>query len=156
MLNEYKPYFSNYTNNRAGAFQWFTLTTKYPLHLFDRKTYFCSAWSRLKLNIKIGLHTTNHHHPPHKLLVARRRLSPYDVVARLHLRAPMDLWQNSTPFHGAAAFAMTKIDEFRRRPSWTLSTLVLFLIYWPNKTRYLCTKVGKGWKYQPSSEGGAR
>ena len=29
---------------------------------------FCSAWLRLKLNTKIGLHTTTHHHPPHKLL----------------------------------------------------------------------------------------
>ena len=32
---------------------------------------FCSAWPRLKLNTKIGLHTTTHHPPPpppHKLL----------------------------------------------------------------------------------------
>ena len=29
--------------------------------------FYCSAWPRLKLNTKIGLHTT-HHPPPHKLL----------------------------------------------------------------------------------------
>ena len=30
---------------------------------------FCSAWLRLKMNTKIGLHTTHHHPPsPHKLL----------------------------------------------------------------------------------------
>ena len=32
---------------------------------------YCSAWPRLKLNTKIGLHTTHHHPPPpppHKLL----------------------------------------------------------------------------------------
>ena len=30
--------------------------------------FFCSTWPRLKLNTKIGLHTTTHHPPPHKLL----------------------------------------------------------------------------------------
>ena len=37
----------------------------------EGKMFCCSAWLRLKLNIKIGLHTTatlHHHHPPHKLL----------------------------------------------------------------------------------------
>ena len=29
---------------------------------------------------------------------------------------PMDLWQNSTPFLGAASFCMTKIGDFRRQP----------------------------------------
>ena len=31
------------------------------------KYKYCSDWPRLKLNIKIGLHTTTQH-PPHKLL----------------------------------------------------------------------------------------
>ena len=28
---------------------------------------------------------------------------------------PMEPWRNSTPFFGAAAFCMTKIDRFRAR-----------------------------------------
>ena len=27
---------------------------------------------------------------------------------------PMDFWGNSSPFFGAAAFCMTKIDDFRK------------------------------------------
>ena len=34
------------------------------------------------------------------------------TLARLHLMAPMDLWQNSIPFFGAAALCATKIDNF--------------------------------------------
>ena len=44
--------------------------------------------------------------------VARRRQTSYNV-ARLRLMSPMDLWRNSTPFFGAAAFCTTKIDNFR-------------------------------------------
>jgi len=56
--------------------------------------------------------------------IAQRRTSSYDV-ATLHLMAPMDFWRNSTPFFGAAVLCATKIVDFRRRPSWLLSTLVL-------------------------------
>ena len=41
--------------------------------------------------------------------------SAYDK-AKLHLRTPMDFGGNSTPFSGAAAFCLTKIGDFRRRP----------------------------------------
>ena len=34
-------------------------------NIYDCRIIFCSAWPSLKLNSKIGLHTT---HPPHKLL----------------------------------------------------------------------------------------
>ena len=37
-------------------------------------------------------------------------------VARLHMAGPMDFWQNSTPFLGAASFCMTKIGDFGRQP----------------------------------------
>ena len=47
----------------------------FPQEQFTLKFYFkficfsnCSAWLRLKLNTKIGLHTHHHHPPPHKLL----------------------------------------------------------------------------------------
>ena len=35
-------------------------------------------------------------------------MSSYNVAV-LHLMAPMDFWQNSTPFLGAVAFCTTKI-----------------------------------------------
>ena len=44
--------------------------------------------------------------------VARRRQTSYDV-ARLLLMVPIEPWQNSTPFFGAATFCATKIDDFR-------------------------------------------
>ena len=44
--------------------------------------------------------------------MARRLQTSYDV-ARLCLMAPMGLWQNSTPFFGAAALCTTKIDGYR-------------------------------------------
>ena len=47
--------------------------------------------------------------------VARRRQSSYDV-ARLHLTAPIDFWQNSITFFGAVALCTIKIDDFRKRP----------------------------------------
>ena len=57
------------------------------------------------------------------------RMSPsfYDI-ARLHLTASIDFWQNSNPFYGAAALCVTKNGNSRRRPSWSLSTLVLYYI----------------------------
>ena len=44
--------------------------------------------------------------------VARRRQTSYDV-ARLLLMVPIELWQNSTIFFGAAAFCKSKIKDFR-------------------------------------------
>ena len=43
------------------------------MFLTEPQVEYCSAWPRLKLNTKIGLHTTtttttHHHPPPHKLL----------------------------------------------------------------------------------------
>ena len=34
-------------------------------------------------------------------------------VARLHLMAPMDFWQNFASFFGVAVFCTTEIDDFR-------------------------------------------
>ena len=48
-------------------------------------------------------------------VITRRRQSLYDV-ARLHMTAPMDFWQNSIPFFGAAAFCVTKIGNFIKLP----------------------------------------
>ena len=44
----------------------YQLYNKYYQLYTTYKTIYCSAWPRLKLNTKIGLHTTTH--PPHKLL----------------------------------------------------------------------------------------
>ena len=44
--------------------------------------------------------------------VWRRRETSGDV-ARLLLMVPLEPWQNSTPFFGAAALCATKIDNFR-------------------------------------------
>ena len=52
--------------------------------------------------------------------ITRRRQTLYEV-ARLCLMAQMDLWQNSTPFFGAAAFCTPKIDNFRAAPACHLS-----------------------------------
>ena len=56
--------------------------------------------------------------------VARRRKASYDI-ARLLLMVPIEPWQNSTPFFGAAAFCTTKIGDFRT--SSTLSSLMTWL-----------------------------
>ena len=53
--------------------------------------------------------------------LARRRETSHDV-ARLLLMVPLEPWQNSTPFFGAAAFCTTKIGDFRT--SSTLSSLM--------------------------------
>ena len=61
--------------------------------------------------------------------VARRRQTSYDV-ARLRLMSPMDLWRNSIPFFGAAAFCTTKIDNFRAPrmyPARAYTTLVVLV-----------------------------
>ena len=52
----------------------------------------------------------------------RRRQTSYDV-ARLLLMVPVALWQNSTPFFGAAAFCTTKIDDFRASMTSPLRSL---------------------------------
>ena len=45
--------------------------------------------------------------------IARRRISPYDVV-RVVIIVPLNCWQNFTPFFGAVALLCTmKIDDFR-------------------------------------------
>ena len=66
------------------------------------------------------------------------RMSPsfYDI-ARLHLTASIDFWQNS-PFF-CCNFLYKKIGNFRRQPSQSLSTLVLFLVslYLVPGTKYL-------------------
>ena len=61
----------------------------------------------------------------------------YDV-AILHLITPLDFWQNSTPFFGAAAFCKTKIGDFIRRPSQSFSTIVLvnFVVF--SSTVFIC------------------
>ena len=53
--------------------------------------------------------------------VARRRQTSYDV-ARLLLMVPIELWQNSTIFFGAAAFCTSKIEDFRASLTLTSST----------------------------------
>ena len=52
---------------------------------------------------------------------ARRRETSYDV-ARLLLMVPLELWRNSTPIFGAAAFCTTKIDDFRASLTPTFSS----------------------------------
>ena len=42
----------------------YQLYNKYYQLYTTYKTIYCSAWPRLKLNTKIGLHTTHHHPPP--------------------------------------------------------------------------------------------
>ena len=53
--------------------------------------------------------------------VARRRQTSYDV-ARLLLMVPIELWRDSTPVFGAAAFCTTKIEDFRASLALTSST----------------------------------
>ena len=50
-----------------------------------------------------------------EMSIKRSRMSSYDV-AWLQQIAPIEFWQNSTPFFGAALFCTSKIDNFRRLP----------------------------------------
>ena len=82
--------------------------------------------------------------------IAQRRTSSYDV-ATLHLMAPMDFWRNSTPFFGAAALCTTKIVDFRRWPSWSLSTLVLLhlnLEFWKTLSFWKTYSFWKPWVFK--------
>ena len=58
--------------------------------------------------------------------VARRRQTLYDVV-RLLMMVPIELWRNSTPVFGAAAFCTTKIEDFRA--SLALTSLTTSSMY---------------------------
>ena len=55
--------------------------TDHLLYCWNNMLHYCSAWSRPKLNTKIGLHTTtttHHHYPPQELF----RFSKYSRHAR--------------------------------------------------------------------------
>ena len=55
----------------------------------------------------------------------------YDV-STIQLMAPRYCWRNTLPFFGAVALCTTKIGNSRRRPSWSLWTLVLLIFKIPN------------------------
>ena len=66
-------------------------------------------------------------------------------VARLHLMAPMDFWQNFASFFGVAVFCTTEIDDFRGWPQkqkWTYYILhhgiFEIQIYLFNKRKVAC------------------
>ena len=73
----------------------------------SRDKYTCSEFPCNPVK-KTGLNTNFKKVHTH----ARRRETSYDV-ARLLLMVPLEPWQNSTPFFGAAALCATKIDNFR-------------------------------------------
>ena len=66
----------------------------------------CDSLLHIMFDMKLGNvdMSTKHSH-----------MSSYDV-AWLQQIAPIDFWQNSTPFFGAALFRTSKIDNFRRLP----------------------------------------
>ena len=48
-------------------------------------------------------------------IIGRKLATSYDI-ARLLLMVPIEPWRNSTPFFGAVALCMTKIDNFSTMP----------------------------------------
>ena len=69
--------------------------------------------------------------------VARRRQTSYDV-ARLLLMVRIELWRDSTPVFGAAAFCTTKIEDFRASlalTSLTTSSLKRRSLKWTSLRR---------------------
>jgi len=82
------------------------------------------VWWRHQASHNIARLYTHHTVVLYTWDIARRRQTTYDV-ARLLLMVPLEPWQNSTPFFGAAAFCTTKIGDFRT--SSTLSSLTTWL-----------------------------
>ena len=88
-------------------------------------TQYCSAWPRLKLNTKVGLHTTTSHHPPTTTTQTHRQQYPScywpDLDQTLNKGSLEHLQQNTTV---TTTFVQGEISLKRIMKIWTYVQII--------------------------------
>ena len=62
------PLIGTYQDKEESRYQyWYSMNSYTCTNTDTGMNFYCSAWPRLKLNTKIGVHTTTHHHHTNSL-----------------------------------------------------------------------------------------